>query len=74
MLFENFERRLFSLLYPGYAESRKSLKVSQDKRVVTDFRCLNMRIAKNQSSLSLAKRHVYAVRRIQMCKCYQYLI
>ena len=43
-----------------------SQKVTQDKRVVTDFRHLNMRIAKKQSSLSLVERHIHAIRRFQV--------
>ena len=43
-----------------------SQKVTQDKRVVTDFRHLNMRIAKKNLVYPLLKVHVYAVRRFQM--------
>ena len=43
-----------------------SQKVTQDKRVVTDFRHLNMRIAKNNLAYPLLKKHVYAIRRFQM--------
>ena len=32
-----------------------SRKVTQDKRVVTDFRCLNIRIAKNNLAYPLVK-------------------
>ena len=35
-----------------------STKVMKDKRVVTDFRHLNLRIAKKQLSLSIIKRYV----------------
>ena len=52
MLLRNFERRLFSLLKPGYANKPK---VTQDKRLVTDFRHLNMRIAKNNLAYPLLK-------------------
>ena len=43
-----------------------SRKVTQDKRVVTDFRHLNMRIAKNNLNLSFVERHVHVVRRFQV--------
>ena len=52
MLLGNFEGRLFSLFKPSYAISRK---MTQDKRVVTDFRHLNMRIAKNNLAYPLLK-------------------
>ena len=43
MLFGNFERRFSAYSSPVMLISQK---VTQDKRVVTDFRHLNMRIAK----------------------------
>ena len=43
-----------------------SIKVNQEKRVVTDFRHLNMRIAKKQFSLSFVERHVHTIRRFQI--------
>ena len=36
-----------------------SRKLTKDKRVVTDFRHLNMRIAKNQVALSFIKGHIH---------------
>ena len=50
MLLGNFERSLFSLLKPSYAN-----KLKGNKRVVTDFRHLNMRIAKNNLAYPLLK-------------------
>ena len=50
MLLGNFKQRLFSLFNLVMLISRK---VMQDKRVVTDFRHLNMRIAKNNLAYPL---------------------
>ena len=36
--------------------------VMKDKRVVTDFRHLNMRIAKTQPSLSIIKGYIFSSR------------
>ena len=52
MLFRNFERRLFSLFKSSYACWQE---MTQNKRVVTDFRHLNMRIAKNNLAYPLLK-------------------
>ena len=38
-----------------------SRKLTQDKRVVTDFRHLNTRIAKKQPCISFSKRHIYNI-------------
>ena len=38
-----------------------SRKLTKDKRVVTDFRHLNVRIAKKQFSLSTGQRHFFSV-------------
>ena len=43
-----------------------SRKLTKDKRVVTDFRHLNVRIAKNKLSLSISQRHVFNIRKFQM--------
>ena len=43
-----------------------SRKITQDKRVVTDFRHLNMWIAKNIFGLSIIKGHVHTIRKFQM--------
>ena len=43
-----------------------SRKLTKDKRVVTDFRYLNVRIAKKQLSLSIGQRHVFSIRKFQM--------
>ena len=40
-----------------------SRKMTQDKRVVTDFRHLNMRIAKNNLAISFIKGHVHIARK-----------
>ena len=52
MLLGNFEGRLFSLFKPVMLTSRK---MTHDKRVVTDFRHLNKRIAKNNLAYPLLK-------------------
>ena len=52
MLLRNLERRLFNLFSPVMLVSQK---VTQDKRVETDFRHLNMRIAKNNQAYPLLK-------------------
>ena len=39
-----------------------SRKLTQDKRVVTDFRHLNIRIAKKQSGISLIPGHIFSIR------------
>ena len=43
-----------------------SRKLTKDKRVVTDFRDLNVKIAKKQFSLSISQGHVLHVRKFQM--------
>ena len=43
-----------------------SRKLTQDKRVVTDFRHLNTRIAKNNLAYPLGKRHIYNIGKFQM--------
>ena len=43
-----------------------SQKVTQDKRVVMDFRHLNMRITKNNLAYPCVERHIHAVRRFQV--------
>ena len=52
MLFRNIERRFFSISSPVMLISRK---VTQDKRVATDFRHLNTRITKNNLAYPLVK-------------------
>ena len=52
MLFRHIEIRSLSLLSPVMLISRK---VTQDKRVVTDLRHLNTRIAKNNLAYPLIK-------------------
>ena len=39
-----------------------SQKMTQDKRVVTDFRHLSVRIAKKQSSLSISQGYIFSFR------------
>ena len=46
------KRGIFALLHPVMLISRK---LTQDKRVVTDFRHLNVRIAKNNLAYPLLK-------------------
>ena len=43
-----------------------SRKLTKDQRVVTDFRHLNMRMAKKQLSLSISQGYVFSVRKFQM--------
>ena len=43
-----------------------SRKLTKDKRVVTDFRHLNVRITKKQLSLSISQGHILSVRKFQM--------
>ena len=52
VLFGNFEGRILAYSSPVMLISRK---MTQDKRVVTDFRHLNMRIAKNNLAYPLLK-------------------
>ena len=48
-----------------------SRKVTQDKRVVTDFRHLDMRIAKNNLAYPLLRTcsHYYEVPSVKCCQC-----
>ena len=41
-------------------------KLTKDKRVVTDFRHLNVRIAKTQSSISISQGHIFCFRKFKM--------
>ena len=46
-----------------------SRKLTKDKRVVTDFRHLNVRIAKKkkkQFGLSISQGHIFSIRKLQM--------
>ena len=43
-----------------------SRKLTKDKRVVTDFKHLNVRIATEQPSLSLTQRYILSVSKFQM--------
>ena len=52
MLFRDIERRFSAYSSPVMLTSRK---LTQDKRVVTDFRHLNTRIAKNNLAYPLVK-------------------
>ena len=52
VLFRNIKRRIFGLFCPVMLISRKATK---DKRVVRDFRYLNVRIAKNNLAYPLLK-------------------
>ena len=52
MLFRHIEGRVFSILSPVMLISRK---MTQDKRVVTDFRHLNVRIVKNYLAYPLVR-------------------
>ena len=53
----NIERRFFSIGFSAYSSPVMlvSRKLTQDKRVVTDFRHLNTRIAKNNLAYALVK-------------------
>ena len=50
-----------------------SMKLTQDKRVVTDFRHLNVRIAKNNLAYPLV-RDMYSFLGNSKCEVYQYWI
>ena len=52
MLFRNIKRRFSAYLSPVMLISQK---LTSDKRVVTDFRHLNMRIAKNNLAYPLLR-------------------
>ena len=41
-------------------------KMTKDKKVVTDFRHLNVRISKKQFSISISQGHVFCVRKFKM--------
>ena len=43
-----------------------SRKLTKDKRVVTDFRHLNVRIAKNNLAYPLVQGHILSIRKLQM--------
>ena len=43
-----------------------SRKLTKDKRLVTDFRHLNVRTPKKQSSLYISQGHIFHVRNLQM--------
>ena len=43
-----------------------SRKLTKDKRVVIDFRHLNVRIAKKQFGISLGYRHIFCIRKFKM--------
>ena len=43
-----------------------SWKLTKDKRVVTDFRHLNVRIAKKQFGLSISQGHIFNIGKLQM--------
>ena len=43
-----------------------SRMLTKDKRVVTDFRHLNVRIAKNNLAYPLVRGHIFSVRKFQM--------
>ena len=57
----NIKRRILSIL-ESWLISRKL----KDKRVVTDFRHLNMRIAKEQFGISIGQGHIFCVRKFIM--------
>ena len=40
--------------------------LTKDKRVVTDFRHLNVRIAKKQFGPSISQGHIFSIRKLQM--------
>ena len=52
MLFRNIERRFFTPFYPSNIDLQKTNK---DKSVVTNFRHLTIRIAKNNLAFPLLK-------------------
>ena len=41
-------------------------KLTKDKRVVTDFRHLNVRIAEKQFSISISQGHVFCLKKFKM--------
>ena len=64
MLLRNFKGGVFSFFNPVMSISRK---VTKDKRVVTDFRHLNVRIAKNNLTDPLLK-DMFSVLGIPRCE------
>ena len=54
--------------FSAYSSPAKliSRKVMKDKRVVTEFRYLNMRIPKNNLTNPLLKRYIFSVRKLYM--------
>ena len=62
MLSRYIKGRIFTLFQPVMLISRK---LTKDKRVVTDFRHLNVRIAKNNLAYPLPRIH-FSVRKFQM--------
>ena len=49
-----------------------STKLAKDKRVVTDFRHLNVRIARNQSSISISQGHIFCFRKFRNVRSFWY--
>ena len=43
-----------------------SRKLTKDKKLVTDFRCLNMRIAKNNLAYPLVRDTIFSIGKLQM--------
>ena len=61
------------IMLHGYSEGRFlspvmliHRKLTKDKRVVRDFRHLNVRIAKNNFGLSISKGHILSITKFQM--------
>ena len=63
MLLGNFERRLFSLLKPGYASKPKGNPRQEGS---DGFQTLKYENRQKQSSLSSVKRHIHFIRRFQV--------
>ena len=63
VLYGNSKGGILSLLKHGNANKQK---LTKDKRVVTDFRHLDVRIAKKQFSLSISQGYGFSVRKFQM--------
>ena len=71
-----FDKEMKHLYYLGILKDRFSAysssvmlisrKLTQDKRVVTDFRNLNVRTAKKQFGLSITQRHILSVGKLQV--------
>ena len=63
MLLGNFERRLFGLFKPGYANKPKGNPRQEGS---DGFQTFKYEDSEKQSSLSIVKRHIHSIRRFQV--------